>query len=65
MGAGLPTQRVSGRFHVFQSGYEYLGSIWGDPSLELSEFERRHRLEVGLHHRHLRADFSLELSSFV
>jgi|SRR5712671_1478904 len=65
MGAGLPTQRVSGRLHVFQSGYEYLGRVWGNPSLELSEFERRHHSEVGLHCRHLRADPLLELSSFV
>ena len=65
MGAGLPTQRVSGRLRASQGGREYLSSIWGNLLFELLEFECRHCSEVGLHRRHLRADLSFELSSFV
>jgi len=65
VGAGLPTQWVSGCLLVLQGGYEYLSGVGGDLSFELPEFECRHRFEVGLHRRHLRADFLLKLSSFV
>jgi len=40
MGAGLPTQRVSGCLLVRQGGDEYLGGVRGNPSLELPEFRR-------------------------
>jgi len=65
VGAGLPTQRVGNRLHVFQGHDKHLGGIGGDLSFELPEFECRHRSEVSLHRRHLRADLSLELTSFI
>src|SRR5712671_1538951 len=64
MGAGLPTQRVSGRLLVLQGGCEYLGGVGGNLLFELPEFGCRHRSKVGLHCYHLGADFLFELSSF-
>ena len=65
MGAGLPTQRVSGRLLVLHGGYEYLSNVWGNSLLELLEFMRRHRSKMGLHRRHPRTDSLFELGSFV
>src|SRR5712671_3639402 len=64
MGAGLPTQRVGSRFRVLWGGREHLGGVGGDLSFELLELRYRHCSKVSLHHRHSRADFLFELSSF-
>ena len=65
VGAGLPTQRVGGFFFLSQGGCKSLGGVRSDLSLELPEFGRRQRSEVGLHPCHLGGDFLFELSSFV
>jgi len=64
VGAGLPTQRVSGCFLVLKGCHGYSSGVRGDLSFELLEFRGHHRFKMGLHRRHLGTDLSSELVLF-